>query len=138
VESDYIVPIETHNPMEMHAVTVHWGSGDRLAVYTKTQGPKDRPADLEKLYGLKEENVKVIAEFVGGGFGSALRTWPHEVAAIIAANKIKRPVKLMLTRMQMFTLVGHRAFAWQRIGMRANREGVLHGITHDAIGQTSS
>src|SRR5690606_19764052 len=70
--------------------------------------------------------------------GSALRTWPHEVAAIIAAKKLKKPVKLMLTRMQMFTLVGHRPFAWQRIGIGANREGILHGIRHDAIGQTSS
>jgi len=138
IEQEYIVPTETHNPMEMHAVVAHWENDEKLTVYTKTQGVKDTQGELMQLYNLPEENVKVIAEFVGGGFGSALRTWPHEVAAIIAAKKLKRPVKLMLTREQMFTMVGYRPFAWQKIGIGATTDGKLVGITHHAVGQTSS
>ncbi len=138
VEEEYIVPTETHNPMEMHAVIVNWEAADKITVYTKTQGPKDSQRDLMKLYRLTEENVKVIAEFVGGGFGSALRTWPHEVAAIMAAKKVNRPLKLVLSRDQMFTMVGYRPFAWQKIGIGASADGILQGISHHAIGQTSS
>lgn len=138
VEAEYIIPIETHNPMEMHAVTVHWEKEDALTVYTKTQGPKDTQRELMQLYKLPESNVKVIAEYVGGGFGSALRTWPHEVAAVIAAKKIAKPLKLMLSRDQMFTMVGYRPFAWQKIALGADKDGKLQGITHHAIAQTST
>lgn len=89
-------------------------------------------------FKLPEANIQVIAEYVGGGFGSALRTWPHEIAAVIASKQVKRPVKLVLTRDQMFTMVGYRPEAWQKIGLGATTDGKLTGITHIAVSQTSS
>lgn len=138
IEEEYILPIETHNPMEMHAIIAHWEAPDKITVYDKTQGPKDTQGDLMRLFQLPEKNVQVIAEYVGGGFGSALRTWPHEVAAVLAAKKVNRPVKLMLSRDQMFTMVGYRPCAYQKIGIGATTDGKLTGITHIAIAQTSS
>lgn len=138
MEASYIMPIETHNPMELHAITAVWEGEDRLTVYDKTQGIKDTQASLMQAFKLPEANVKVITEYVGGAFGSALRVWPHEIAAIIAAKKINRPVKLMLTRGQMFTMVGYRPYAYQKIGLGATTDGKLTGITHTAIGLTSS
>ncbi|RYZ31668.1 MAG: xanthine dehydrogenase family protein molybdopterin-binding subunit, partial [Sphingobacteriales bacterium] len=138
IEEEYLLPIETHNPMEMHALIAHWEAPDKITVYDKTQGPKDTQGELVQAFQLPEKNVKVIAEYVGGGFGSALRVWPHEIAAVLAAKKINRPVKLMLSRDQMFTMVGYRPCAYQKIGIGATTDGKLTGITHTAIAQTSS
>lgn len=138
IEAAYSQPIETHNPMELHAIIATWEADDKIKVFTKTQGVKDTQRSLMQAFKLPEANVKVIAEYVGGGFGSALRTWPHEIAAVIAAKQVKRPVKLVLTRDQMFTMVGYRPEAWQKIGLGATTDGKLTGLTHIAIGQTSS
>ncbi len=137
VEAEYIVPIETHNPMELHATIAVWDGDDKLTVYDKSQGPKGTQRELAQNFGLEEKNVRVVTEYVGGAFGSALRSWPHVPAACIAAKKLKRPVKLMLTREQMFTTVGYRPYAWQKIGISADKQGKLTGITHHAISNTS-
>jgi len=138
IEEEYRMPIETHNPMEMHAIIAHWEAPDQITVYDKTQGPKDTQGDLMQAFQLPETKVKVIAEYVGGGFGSALRTWPHEIAAVLAAKKVNKPVKVMLSRDQMFTMVGYRPCAHQKIGIGATTDGKFTGITHEAIAQTSS
>lgn len=138
LEAEYHLPIETHNPMEMHAIIAVWEGADKLKVYDKTQGPKDTQGSLVQAFKIPEKNIEVIAEYVGGAFGSALRTWPHEMAAIIAAKKLNRPVKLMLSRDQMFTMVGYRPQAYQKIGIGATADGKLTGITHNAVGLTSS
>jgi xanthine dehydrogenase YagR molybdenum-binding subunit len=137
VEAEYTIPIETHNPMELHATIAVWDGDDKLTVYDKSQGPKGVQSNLAKNFALDEKNVRVVTEYVGGAFGSALRSWPHVVAACIAAKKIKRPVKLVLNREQMFTTVGYRPHAWQKIGIAAEKNGKLTGITHHAVSNTS-
>jgi xanthine dehydrogenase YagR molybdenum-binding subunit len=137
VESTYTVPIEVHNPMEMHAITAMWQGDDKVTVYEKTQGVKSTQRIIAATFKLKEENVKVFAPFVGGGFGSALHTWPHSIVALMGAKKTGRPIKLMLTRMQMFTLVGYRPYTLQRIGLGATAEGKFVGISHEADSITS-
>jgi xanthine dehydrogenase YagR molybdenum-binding subunit len=137
VEAEYTIPIETHNPMEMHATIAVWDGDDKLTVYNKTQGPKGVQSNLAKNFNLDEKNVRVVAEYVGGAFGSALRSWPNVSAACIAAKKLHRPVKLVLTREQMFTTVGYRPASWQKIGISANKQGKLTGITHHAKSNTS-
>jgi len=137
VEAEYIVPVETHNPIELHATIAVWDGDDKLTVYDKSQGPKSVQRDLANNFGLEEKNVRVITEYVGGAFGSGLRSWPHVPAACIAAKKLKRPVKLVLTREQMFTTVGYRPYAWQQVGISADAKGKLTGITHHAISNTS-
>ncbi|MBF9141842.1 xanthine dehydrogenase family protein molybdopterin-binding subunit [Hymenobacter properus] len=138
LEAEYVIPTEVHHPMELQSITAHWEAPDRLTLYDKTQGTMATRRDFARQWGLPEANVKVIATFVGGAFGNALHSWPHESAAIIAAKVVNRPVKLMLTREQMFTMVGYRPHTWQKIGMSATADGKITAITHESIGQTST
>lgn len=138
VEAEYVHPSEMHNPMELQAITAYWEGDDKLTLYDKVQGTQPTQRNFAKEWGLPVENVKVISTFVGGAFGNGLHNWPHETAAIIAAKMVKRPVRLMLTREQMFTMVGYRPHTWQRIGIGATADGKLVGISHESVGQTSS
>jgi xanthine dehydrogenase YagR molybdenum-binding subunit len=138
LELEYEHPAEMHNPMELQAIIAHWEADDRLTLYDKVQGTQPTQQNFAKEWKLPPENVKVIAPFVGGAFGNALHNWPHETAAIIAAKMVKKPVKLMLTREQMFFMVGYRPHTQQKVGIGASKDGKLVGITHSSIGQTSS
>ena len=137
VEGEYNIPIEVHNAMELFATIAYWEGEDKLTLYDKTQGPKSTQSTVARAFGLVDKNVRVIAENVGGGFGSGLRSWPHVPAACIAAKKINRPVKLVLTRPQMFSLVGYRPQSWQKLGIGADAAGNFIGISHEAISNTS-
>jgi len=138
IEVEYEHPNEMHNPMELQSITAHWEADDKLTLYDKVQGTKPTQMNFAKEWKIPEQNVKVIATFVGGAFGNGLHNWPHETAAIIAAKQVKRPVKLVLTREQMFTMVGYRPHTWQKILMGATKDGKLVAINHESIGQTSS
>lgn len=138
LEQEYVIPSEVHSPMELHAIIAKWDAEDKLTVWTKTQGVQDTRDGIVTIFKLPKENVQINSKFVGGAFGSALQVWPHEVAAILAAKVVKRPVKLVLGRADMFTSVGYRPRTWQKIGIGATADGKLVGITHEAIGQTST
>jgi len=138
IEATYTQPIEVHSPMEMHATIAMWEGNDKLIVYDKNHAVKDVQQILANAFSLKKENVNVRAEFIGGGFGSGLRVWPHTIAAIIAAKKLNRPVKVAVSRPQMFTMVGYRPEAWQKISMGATADGKITGVVHEAIGNTST
>lgn len=137
VEQDYKLPSEMHNPMELHVTIASWSSDDKVDVYTKSQGVIGSQRSVATAFGLPQENVHIHSHFVGGAFGSSLRTWPHEIAAVQAAKLIKRPVKLTLTREQMFNSVGYRPLTIQRIGLGATPDGKLVGITHESHSQTA-
>lgn len=138
IEAEYSMPIEVHNPMEIHSLTVNWEGEDKVTVYEKTQTLSSTQQNIVRAFGLKQENVRVITQFVGGAFGSAFNTWPHSIAALIGSKITGRPLKLMLTRSEMFTMVGFRPAAIQKIGIGATKEGKLTGITHEAKAMTSS
>lgn len=137
IEAEYIVPTDVHNPMELHAIIANWDGDDKLTVWDKTQGIKATQRSIATTFKLQPDNVRVISPFVGGAFGAALRTWQHEIAAVMAAQALKKPVKLVLSRLDMFTAVGYRPYTWQKIGLGATSDGKLVGITHEATGQTS-
>jgi xanthine dehydrogenase YagR molybdenum-binding subunit len=137
IEAEYNIPIEVHLPMEMHATIAYWEGEDKITLYDKTQGPKSTQSTVARTFGLQEKNVRVIAENVGGGFGSGLRSWANVPAACIASKKLNRPVKIVLTRPQMFNLAGYRPQSWQKIGIGADASGKFIGITHEAISNTS-
>ncbi len=137
VEQEYLLPTEVHNPMELHAIIARWDADDKLTIWDKTQGVKSTQRNIASAFKIPNDNVQVNAPFVGGAFGAALRTWPHEIAAVAAAKLVKRPVKLLLSRADMFTSVGYRPQTWQKIGIGATTDGKLVGITHEATGQTS-
>ena len=117
IEQDYILPTEVHNPMELHAIIARWDADDKVTVWDKTQGVKSTQRSIATAFKLPPDNVQVNAPFVGGAFGAALRTWPHEIAAVVASKVVKRPVKLVLGRADMFTSVGYRPYTWQKIGL---------------------
>ncbi|QPH40037.1 xanthine dehydrogenase family protein molybdopterin-binding subunit [Pedobacter endophyticus] len=137
IEAKYHLPIETHNPMELAGIIADWRANDQLTVYAKTQGVKSTQGTIANVFKIPTENIQVNSEFVGGGFGMGLRTWPMEIATIMASKHIGKPVKLVITRMQMFTMVGNRPAAIQTVGLGANKDGTLTGITHRAFGETS-
>ncbi|MBB1285131.1 xanthine dehydrogenase family protein molybdopterin-binding subunit [Flavisolibacter sp. BT320] len=137
VEQEYYHPIEVHNPMELGNIVARWDGPDKVIVYTKTQGVEATRRSIRDAFQLKPENISVNAEIIGGAFGMALRTWPYEIAAILGAQKVGRPLKLVLHREQMFTNVGYRPATVQKIGLGATADGKLNGITHEATGNTS-
>lgn len=138
IESEYVIPTEVHNPMELQSIIAVWDAADKVTIYDKTQSIKGAQGTIAQAFKIPQENVQVIATYVGGAFGNALRTWPHEIAAVMAAQKVNRPVKLVVSRDQMFTMVGYRPYTWQKIGLGATADGKLVGISHEAIGQTSA
>lgn len=138
IEAEYTMPLEVHNPMELHAITVVWEGEDKVTVYEKAQGLKNAQQDIMQLFNLPEKNVRIITQFMGGAFGSAFSTWPFAVAALIASKKIGKPLKLMLSREQMFTQVGYRPQAIQKISMGADKNGKLTAINHEALAMTAS
>jgi len=125
IEQEYLVPTNVHNPMELHAIIANWDGDDKVTVYDKTQGVVSTQRNIAQAFKLQPANVQVTAPFVGGAFGAALRTWPHEIAAVMAAKLVKKPVKLVLSRADMFTAVGYRPHTWQKIGLGATVDGKL-------------
>ena len=138
IEAEYSMPLEVHNPMEIHGLTVNWEGENKVTVYEKTQSLSGTQQNIMRAFGLKKEDVRIITQFIGGAFGSAFNTWPHSIAALIASRKVGKPLKLMLTRPEMFTMVGYRPQAIQKISMGAGKDGKLFGITHDAVAMTST
>jgi xanthine dehydrogenase YagR molybdenum-binding subunit len=133
---EYYVPIEHHNPMELYASTVIYEGNGKLTVYDKTQGVQNVQRYLCGVFGLKPEDVRVMSQFVGGGFGSGLRPQFEVVLTVLAALALQRSVRVVLTRPQMYGL-GYRPAMIQRIELGASADGTLDAITHDAITVTS-
>jgi xanthine dehydrogenase YagR molybdenum-binding subunit len=133
---EYYVPIEHHNPMELYASTVIYDGDGRLTVYDKTQGVQNVQRYLCSVLGLKPEDLRVVSPFVGGAFGSGLRPQFQAVLAALAALALRRSVRVVLTRPQMYAL-GYRPAMIQRIELGASSDGTLDAIMHDAITVTS-
>lgn len=136
VSFTYATPIENHNPMEPHATIAQW-EGDTLSVYDATQyviGDRDTVA---RLLGMPPERVRLVSYFVGGGFGCKGSVWSHVPLAAMAAREVGKPVKLVLSRRQMYGPVGARPQTEQRVTLGARRDGTLTAIRHESISHTS-
>jgi xanthine dehydrogenase YagR molybdenum-binding subunit len=137
VDETYRTPMEHNNPMEPHA-TVAVAAAGGLTLYDSTQGAHAVRSTVAKLFGLEPEQVRVIAPHVGGGFGSKGLPHAHVVLACLAAQTVPgRPVKLALTRQQMFFVTGHRTPTIQRIRLAGGHDGRLEAIAHDVVEHTS-
>ncbi|QIP10712.1 xanthine dehydrogenase family protein molybdopterin-binding subunit [Bradyrhizobium symbiodeficiens] len=134
-EADYLVPTEHHNPMELYATTTVWEDG-KLTVYDKTQGVQNVQKYLCSVFGKKPEEIRVLSPYVGGAFGSGLRPQYQVVLATMAALALKRSVRVVLTRQQMYGL-GYRPMTIERVALGARPDGTLDAITHEAIAMTS-
>ncbi|MEV0643261.1 xanthine dehydrogenase family protein molybdopterin-binding subunit [Streptomyces sp. NPDC050619] len=136
VESTYRTARNHHNPMEPPGIVARW-DGDRLTVWEKTQYVRGAVFSLSGEFGIPPDHIRVISPFVGGAFGSAARTWVHSVIAAMAAREVKRPVKLVLTRRQMYFGVGHRPAYEYGLRLGADRKGRLAASTHDVRAESS-
>ena len=136
VEAIYETPPETHNPLEPHATLAVW-NGDRLTVYDATQGIFGVRKKLAHAFGVPPGNVRVITKFVGGGFGCKGSAWSHVVIAALAAKQLGRPVKIALTRPQMFGMVGGRPHTRQTLAAAAEPSGKLTALRHESVSTTS-
>jgi xanthine dehydrogenase YagR molybdenum-binding subunit len=135
-QAEYYVPIEHHNPMELYASTVIFEGDGKLTVYDKTQGVQNVQRYLCSALEMAPDEVRVLSPFVGGAFGSGLRPQYNAVLAALAARALKRSVRLVLTRQQMYGL-GYRPAMIQQIELGANAGGTLEAIAHEAITTTS-
>src|SRR6266566_3182024 len=141
LDHTYTTPAEHHNPMEPHTTLAIWsddGTGESVTVYDTCQGVSWRRDDIAIAFGLSSERVRVIAPYVGGGFGSRGFTHPYAILAVMAARVVGRPAKLAQTRQQMFGPVGYRSPTIQHIRLGAERDGRLTAIAHDVVAQTSA
>ncbi|RBY90847.1 xanthine dehydrogenase family protein molybdopterin-binding subunit [Blastococcus sp. TF02A-26] len=140
VEETYSTAMYHNNPLEMHATTALWDPSAEvpLTLWDSTQGVHPDRAAVCEVFGLEQEQVRVICPFVGGGFGSKGTPHAHVFLATMAARAVPgRPVKLGLTRQQMFSLVGYRTPTIQRMQLAADRTGRLQAIAIDVVEQTS-
>jgi xanthine dehydrogenase YagR molybdenum-binding subunit len=136
VDETYITPVETHNPMEMHATVAIW-DGKKYTLYESSQGVMNHQNVLSQVLGVPRENVEVISRFIGSGFGGKLFPWPHSAIAAAASRKLNRPVKLTLSRKMMFTNSGHRPRTQQRMRLGATPDGKLVSLQQDYRNHTS-
>jgi xanthine dehydrogenase YagR molybdenum-binding subunit len=136
IDVTYRTPALHNNAMEPHATIARW-DGDDLVLFDSNQHPSGIAATVGTLFGLPPERVHVVTEHVGGGFGSKGSARPNAVLAALAAKVVGRPVKVVLPRQAMFSLVGYRTPTIQRIRLGAGPDGVLTAIDHVAIEQTS-
>ncbi|RKN44088.1 xanthine dehydrogenase family protein molybdopterin-binding subunit [Streptomyces hoynatensis] len=136
VDVTYTTPPQHAAPMEPHSATAAW-EGGTLTVYHSDQAPWRTAVTLAELFGVPTEDVHVIADHVGGGFGSKAMVRPPTVLAALAARAVGRPVRLAVTRQQMFTLVSYRTPTVQRLRLGAGRDGRLRAVWHEALQQSS-
>jgi xanthine dehydrogenase YagR molybdenum-binding subunit len=137
IEQTYTTPDEHHNPMEMHATIAVWQGNDKVTVYEATQGISGVQKKVATLFDLRPDDVRVISHYVGGGFGCKGSPWSHIGLAVMAAKVTQRPVKVMLTRQQMFGFVGHRPSTSQKIALGADAAGKLVAVRHETLSYTS-
>ncbi|WP_229374719.1 xanthine dehydrogenase family protein molybdopterin-binding subunit [Fibrella rubiginis] len=136
MEETYTTPTMNHNALEPHALLAYW-EGDKLTMYNATQGISGCQKRVAEIFGMPKENVRVITQFLGGGFGSKGTTFSHVMLAPMAAKLTGKPVRLVLKREQMFGMVGNRSATVQRLNLATGKDGKLLATAHHSITQTS-
>jgi xanthine dehydrogenase YagR molybdenum-binding subunit len=136
VEVTFRFAANHHNALEALTTTAAW-DGDQLTLYDSCQGIKAVQLTVAALLGMSPSKIRVLTRFVGGAFGSKAMVWPHVTLTALAAQHVRRPVRLVLPRDQMFTSCGHREEQEQHIELGAARDGTLTAIRHHKISVTS-
>lgn len=137
VEETYITPIEHHHPMELHAVIASWENG-KVTAYASQQMIDANVTAIANTFQIPKENVRIIAAYVGGGFGSKLNIERHVIMAIMASKMLRLPVQATVTRHQMFTNTGMRQKNEQKMQIGAKKDGTLTALSHDTLSHTST
>jgi xanthine dehydrogenase YagR molybdenum-binding subunit len=130
LDAVYETPIEHHNPMEPHSTIAFW-EGEKVTLYNGSQIINGAQGAAAATLNIKPENVRIVSPHIGGGFGSKGGQWANLVLAAVAAKVVNRPVKLALTRQQMFNSVGLRQRNQQRLRLAATEDGKLTTLAHE-------
>jgi xanthine dehydrogenase YagR molybdenum-binding subunit len=136
IEAAFRLAANHHNPIEPPTTTAAWHEG-RLTLYDSAQGVRASQLTVAELLGIPLSDIRVIGHFVGGSFGMKAMVWPHVTLAAMAARHVGRPVRLALTRQQMFASSGHREEQEQTVTLAASRDGVLNAVQHEKLSITS-
>src|SRR5208337_4816512 len=134
IEAIYTTPYQNQAPMEPHATMAMW-EGEMLTVHTAAQLTTSPQEGLARTFNIRKEDVRVITRYVGGGFGSKLPFYVDATLAAIGARIVRRPVKVALTRPQLFHMTTHRTASEQRLRLGADRSGRLTAYGQDALVQ---
>ena len=136
LDATYSIPVETHNPIELHATVAVW-DGSSFTLHDTTQAVVNARNVMAQVLGVPKENVRVISKFLGSGFGGKLWPWPHCALAAAASRNLGRPVKVVVSRRMMFQNVGHRPLIEQRMRLSAERNGKLTSLRQEYVNHTS-
>ena len=132
IEAIYSTPYQNQAPMEPHATMAAW-EGRMLTVHTSAQLTTSPQEGLARTFGIRKEDVRIITRYIGGGFGSKLPYYVDATLAAIGARMLRRPVKVAMTRPQVFHLTTHRSASVQRLRLGADRDGRLTAYGQDAL-----
>ena len=136
IDAEYRFAANHHNPIEALTTTAAWDD-DQLTLYDSCQGIKAVQLTVAALLGMSPSKIRILTRYVGGAFGCKAMVWPHVTLTALAAQHVRRPVRLALPREQMFTSCGHREEQEQHIQLGASRDGMLTAIRHHKISITS-
>lgn len=131
IDVHYTTPPQSHAMMEPHATIAVW-NGDHLTLYSANQMLMRGLDSISKILLMPKENVRFVSRYIGGGFGGKLAVQADAILAALAARELKRPVKLSLTRQQIFPVTTHRSDTIQHVRLGAERDGTLIAIGHDS------
>jgi xanthine dehydrogenase YagR molybdenum-binding subunit len=130
----YITPYQHSAPMETHASMAFW-EGEMLTVCMAAQLTTSPREGLARTLDIPPENVRIITRYIGGGFGNKLPYYADATLAAISARMLRRPVKVAMTRPQLFHTTTHRTASEQRVRLGADRDGRLAAYGQDAVVQ---
>lgn len=136
VDETYATPIQTHSVIELHATVAVW-QGDQVTLYETVQGVLNHQVVMTQRLGVEKEKLQVITRNLGSGFGGKISEWGNSCLAAVAAKRLKRPVKLVISRQQAFAAAGHRPRTEQRVRLGANKDGRLSSLQLDWTNSTS-
>jgi xanthine dehydrogenase YagR molybdenum-binding subunit len=136
VDQTYVTPYQFAQPMEPHACLAV-PSGEDLSFYVSAQIVAEARAAIASTLKMDAQRIRIVTPFVGGGFGSKLGIHSETILAGLAARELKQPVKVVMTRQQIFHLLGLRPMTSQRVRLGATRDGRLVALGHDVTMHTS-
>jgi xanthine dehydrogenase YagR molybdenum-binding subunit len=131
LDARYETPDQSHAMMEPHATTAAW-AGEKVTLWTSNQMIAWGRGDVAKTLGIPKENVRLVAPYIGGGFGGKLFVRVDAILAALGAKAAGRPVKVALQRPLMINNTTHRPATRQRIRLGAGKDGKLTAIAHES------
>lgn len=137
IEQVYTTADRHHNQMEPHVTVASWDADGNLTLFDTTQHIYGTRELVSIVLGLPAQKINVVCKFLGGGFGGKAYVWPHTLMAAVASREVRRPVRIQLTRAQMYSMAGHQPATIQTITLGADKTGKLTGIRHESTSPTS-